>query len=35
MEYQGEGGNFPFIAQVRTEGEAPFESTADRAAREA
>jgi hypoxanthine phosphoribosyltransferase len=30
MEYQGEGGNFPFIAQVRTEGEAPFESSADR-----
>ena len=25
MEYQGEGGNLPFIAQVRTEGEAPFE----------
>lgn len=24
MEYQGEGGNFPFIAQVRTEGEDPF-----------
>jgi hypoxanthine phosphoribosyltransferase len=35
MEYQSEGGNFPFIAQVRTEGEPPFESTADRAAREA
>jgi hypoxanthine phosphoribosyltransferase len=26
MEFQGEGGNFPFIAQVRTEGEAPFEA---------
>lgn len=26
MELQGEGGNLPFIAQVRTEGEAPFES---------
>ena len=26
MELQGEGGNFPFIAQVRTEGEAPFEA---------
>jgi hypoxanthine phosphoribosyltransferase len=26
MEYDGEGGNFPFIAQVRTEGEAPFGS---------
>lgn len=35
MEYQGEGGNFPFIAQVRTEGEPPFESTADRAAQQA
>src|SRR5664280_2047072 len=33
MEFMGEGGNFPFIAQVRTEGEAPFESTADRRAR--
>ena len=33
MEYQSEGGNFPFIAQVRTEGEPPFESTADRRAR--
>ena len=33
MEFLGEGGNFPFIAQVRTEGEAPFESTADRRAR--
>jgi hypoxanthine phosphoribosyltransferase len=27
MEYQGEGGNFPFIAQVRTEGEAPFDAS--------
>ena len=26
MEYQGEGGNLPLIAQVRTEGEAPFEA---------
>jgi len=26
MEYQGEGGNLPFIAQVRTEGEPPFEA---------
>ena len=33
MELQGEGGNFPFIAQVRTEGEAPFESASDRGAR--
>jgi hypoxanthine phosphoribosyltransferase len=33
MEYEGEGGNLPFIAQVRTEGEAPFESTQDRPAR--
>ena len=24
MEYRGEGGNLPFIAQVRTEGEGPF-----------
>jgi hypoxanthine phosphoribosyltransferase len=24
MEYKGEGGNFPFIAQVRTPGESPF-----------
>jgi len=28
MEYQREGGNLPFIAQVRTEGESPFETTA-------
>ncbi len=27
MEYQGEGGNLPFIAQVRTEGEAPFDAS--------
>ena len=33
MEYDGEGGNFPFIAQVRTEGEAPFEGSRDRPAR--
>jgi hypoxanthine phosphoribosyltransferase len=33
MEYEGEGGNLPFIAQVRTEGEAPFESAADRPVR--
>jgi hypoxanthine phosphoribosyltransferase len=33
MELQGEGGNFPFIAQVRTEGEAPFEAVAGRGAR--
>jgi hypoxanthine phosphoribosyltransferase len=32
MEFQGEGGNFPFIAQVRTEGDAPFDSTLDRLA---
>jgi hypoxanthine phosphoribosyltransferase len=25
MEYQGEGGNFPFLAQVRTPGSAPFD----------
>ncbi len=24
MEYKGTGGNYPFIAQVRTEGEDPF-----------
>jgi len=24
MEYKGEGGNLPFIAQVRTPGESPF-----------
>jgi hypoxanthine phosphoribosyltransferase len=24
MEYNGQGGNLPFIAQVRTEGDAPF-----------
>lgn len=24
MEYKGQGGNLPFIAQVRTEGEDPF-----------
>jgi len=24
MEYKGEGGNFPFIAQVRTPGDPPF-----------
>jgi len=34
MEYHGEGGNFPFIAQVRTEeGEAPFEAAGDQYAR--
>jgi len=27
MEFQGEGGNLPFIAQVRTEGEAPFDAS--------
>lgn len=27
MEYRGEGGNFPFIAQVRTEGLSPLEAT--------
>jgi len=27
MEYKGEGGNFPFIAHVRTPGEAPFAAT--------
>ncbi len=25
MEYNGEGANLPFIAQVRTQGEAPFD----------
>lgn len=33
MEFMGEGGNLPFVAQVRTEGEAPFESTVDRRSR--
>ena len=32
MALQGEGGNFPFIAQVRTEGEAPFEPATKRGA---
>ena len=33
MEFQREGGNFPFIAQVRTEGDSPFETTGEIAAR--
>jgi hypothetical protein len=24
MEFTGEGGNFPFIAKVRTPGDSPF-----------
>jgi hypoxanthine phosphoribosyltransferase len=27
MEYKGEGGNLPFIAQVRTPGDSPFGSS--------
>ena len=27
MEYQGEGGNFPFIAQIRADGASPLENT--------
>lgn len=27
MEYQGEGGNFPFIGKVRTPGDSPFDRT--------
>jgi hypothetical protein len=33
MEYQREGGNLPFIAQVRTEGESPFEMSGEIARR--
>jgi hypoxanthine phosphoribosyltransferase len=33
MEYQREGGNLPFIAQVRTEGESPFETSGEIARR--
>ena len=30
MEYKGEGGNFPFIAQVRTPGDPPFDAGRER-----